>query len=174
MPATLSFALARSRYRVGQVIRGLRTTLNPEETRLITSLLEPPELRLFVAMHPRDRRHSFDVLRALEAGDPPPSLELRQAALLHDVGKGDLALWHRVAFVLLEAGAPTLLERLAVPEGWDWRRALWRLRHHAALGAESLAAVGAHPRVVAMVGGHSADPGDDAELVRLVEADRAS
>jgi len=38
---------------------------------------------------------------------------LLAAALLHDVGKGGIRLWERVAFVLLKAASPRLLERVA-------------------------------------------------------------
>jgi hypothetical protein len=165
--------LERARYRTGQVTRGFRTQLEPRDVEVIRSLLAPAELRLFAGMHARDRRHSYEVLRRLDAG-APPSMALRQAALLHDVGKGYLELWDRVAFVLLGALSPRLLDALAAHDGMRWRNALWRLRHHAAIGAEILVAAGSSARVVALVGGHTAEPAGDDELARLIEADRAS
>ncbi len=160
--------------------RGFGTTLDPAEVHLARSLLQPAELRLFAAMHPRDRRHSMDLLRALDADTEqghgtPPSPELRQAALLHDVGKGHLELWDRVAFVLLGAASQPLVDGLASESGAAWQQALWRLRHHAALGAERLVGAGSTPRVVELVRRHTAplaDAGEDHELARLIEADQ--
>ncbi len=174
---TLRRAAARARYRVSQVARGFRTYLTPAEIRALRALLGPAELALFAAMHPRDRRHSIDVLRWLEvtSGTEAPSAELKRAALLHDVGKGQLALTDRVAFVLLEALSPRAVSLLGSRDGARWRRALWTLRHHAALGGERLAAAGSDARVVALVRRHTAPPSaSDAELARLIEADRAN
>lgn len=140
-------------------------------------LLESGELQLFAAMHPRDRRHSVDVLRWLEvtAGSVPPSAELKRAALLHDVGKGDLTLIDRVAFVLMSALSPRVVLAIGRPQGRRWRRALWTLHHHASLGADRLAAAGSDPRVVTLVRGHTnAGHTPDDELARLIEADQAS
>lgn len=144
---------------------------------MVRALLNPRELRLFLALEPRDRRHSYQVLRWLEvtSGPTPPSEVLRKAALLHDVGKGQLWVWDRAAYVLLEAVSPRLVDLLAAQAGARWRRALWQLRHHADLGARVLAEAGSEPRVVALVRAHTdraaaADP----DLARLIEADRAS
>ncbi|MCC6236671.1 MAG: HD domain-containing protein [Dehalococcoidia bacterium] len=170
--------LGQARYRVGQVARGFATGLSPAEVQLARSLLGPAELRLFASMHPRDRRHSMDLLHHLERGaaqDGEPSRELRQAALLHDVGKGHLELWDRVGFVLLRAVSPALADTLGSEGGQPWQRALWRLHHHAALGAERLVGAGSSARVVDLVRGHTSDPHaarEDPELVRLIEADR--
>ncbi|MFN8638622.1 MAG: HD domain-containing protein [Dehalococcoidia bacterium] len=176
-PRILRRAVARVRYRVGQVTRGLHTTLGPSEVQRIRELLSPVELAMFAAMRPRDRRHSFEVLRWLEvtSGSVRPSHELAAAALLHDVGKGPLELWDRVGFVLLMALSPRLVDVLAAPRGLACRRALWRLRHHAALGAARLREGGTSLRVVALVEGHTLDGAtSDPELTRLIEADRAS
>lgn len=167
----------QTRYRVGQVTRGFATGLSPAEVQLARSLLGASELRLFASMHPRDRRHSMDLLHELSrAGDREgePSRELRRAALLHDVGKGHLELWDRVGFVLLHAASPALTEALGDELGMSWQRALWRLEHHAALGAERLVGAGSEDRVVELVRAHTSDlheVGADPELVRLIEAD---
>jgi hypothetical protein len=177
LPRPLRRARARVRYRGGQFFRGFRTRLAPDEVATIRALLSPAELRLFFAMEPRDRRHSCDVLRWLEvtSGSDQPSEALRRAALLHDTGKGHLWVWDRVSFVLLEAVTPRLVDALGTPRGAGWRGALWRLRHHAELGARLLAEAGAGPRVVVLVAAHTREPvPGDPELRRLIEADRAS
>lgn len=141
------------------------------------ALLGAAELPLFAAMEPRDRRHSMDMVRRLQANAPPPgpSPELLAAALLHDIGKGRLHVWDRVAFVLLGALAPRLRTRLATETGPRWRRAQWALLHHARIGAERLGSLGTHPRVVALVERHlDAGDGGDAELGWLQAADNAN
>jgi putative nucleotidyltransferase with HDIG domain len=177
LPALLRRARVRVRYRGGQFFRGLRTRFSAQEMAAVRALLSPAELRIFLAMEPRDRRHSYDVLRWLEvtAGSQPPSDALRKAALLHDVGKGQLWVWDRVAFVLLEAASPRFGSGFGAPHGSRWRQALWRLRHHARLGADMLTEAGVDTRVIELVAGHTgAGAGTDRELARLIEADRAS
>lgn len=132
--------------------------------------LVPAELALFLAAEPRDHRHSVDLFEALRAADATEA-EL-VAALVHDVGKGRLRAWHRVAFVVLGALAPHLGRAIEVDRGASWRRALWRLRHHARLGAALLAAAGSEARVVELVARHTdAPPEDDAVLARFIEFD---
>jgi hypothetical protein len=94
------------------------------------------------------------------------------ASLLHDCGKGNVHLWHRVAYVLLAAMAPWLLRRIAIEHGRAWRRALWRLLHHPELGARIVAATGADSDIVRMVRDQdAAEP--DARLALLQAADEA-
>jgi hypothetical protein len=136
------------------------------------SLLNERERALFVAMEPRDRRHSMDMvhwLRARTAASP----ELLAAALLHDVGKGDLLVVDRIAFVLLGRVSASLRSRVASSEGMRFRRALWRLEHHARLGADRLSGVSCE-RVLALVESHlDAGAGADEELHWLMAADSA-
>jgi hypothetical protein len=163
----------RWRYRTRQFVRGLRPRISAEEAAEARRLLSDGELRLFLAMTPRDRRQAFDVLRWLQhRGEPSEALQV--AALLHDAGKGEIAVCDRIAFVLLEAISPRLVDALAARHGSRRRRPLWRLRHHARLGASRLERAGSDPRVLELVRGHCSDPGDDDELALLVSADGAS
>jgi hypothetical protein len=166
---------SRALYRVRQFLAGFRGWLEPGEIGEVRTLLAAREIDLFVRMQGRDQKHSFRVLRWLERSAAerhvPLPRELVVAALLHDVGKGHLATWHRVAFVLLNACAPHLAPRLERERGGGWRNALWRLRHHARLGADRLAAAGCSPRVVALVAGPTGAPGADPDLAWLIEAD---
>ena len=159
-------------YRARQVLWGLRRGIAAPDREAVLALLSPAELRLFDAMEPRDQGHAVRTLRWLERARAGAGRDLRVAALLHDVGKGRLALWHRVAYVLLAAlpGAP--LDRLCRP-GVGARGALWRLRHHDALGGALLREAGSAPRVVELVERHLTPrtAADDPDLRALIEAD---
>lgn len=175
--STLTRPLAVARYRAHQFLAGFDTALDPGDAREVRSLLTNNELRLFLHMERRDRRHSLVVLRAIEEATAPevPSDDLRVAALLHDVGKGDLFVIERIAFVILEGLSPRLVGWLGSATGPRWRRGLWQLRHHAALGADRLTVASSRPRVVALVARHTqVDAGGDADLERLMRADRSS
>ena len=168
----MRFALASVRYRVGQVLRGFRPALHAHEADEVRRLLSDGELQLFLPLDARDRRQAVDVMRWL-LQRTEPSTDLLAAALLHDVGKRGIRLRDRVAFVLLEAVSPRLVDRLGAERDARWRRALWTLRHHARLGADLLAGAGTRPRVVALVADHTGAAGDDAELGWLIAADDA-
>ena len=151
--------------------RGFRWALTPDEVRLARGLLGPEELLRFAALQGRERRHAMDVVRYLHAHGTP-SRELLVAALLHNVGKGSLHLHERVAYTLLRLLAPRLLDRLASPAGFGFRRAMAAQRDHPQRGAELLAELGVSARVQELVRRHhDASAGGDAELARLIEAD---
>lgn len=163
-------AEGRARYRIRQFTRGLRSFLSPAEIGVARARLSPAEFAFFLDTDARDRRHSVDLFAALQAADAGEA-EL-VAALVHDIGKGRLRMWHRIAFVLLTAAAPRLGWRLEAEQGARWRQALWRLRHHARLGAVRLEAAGSAPRVIELVRGHTeASPGDDPARARFVAFD---
>lgn len=167
-------APSRLRYRVRQFTRGLRPHLAPSEVVEARERLTPEEFRLFLHARPRDRRHSMDLFHLLlrqGVNGRPPSEEVLVAALLHDVGKGEIDTWHRVAFVVLDGVSPALVSLLASRQGARWRRALWRLRHHGALSAEMLRRVGASSRVVAIVEAHTQPDSDDPEIAAFIRAD---
>lgn len=173
---TARHAWQRIRYRVHQVRLELHPAIFSGEAAEVRRRLSDRELLLFLAADPRDRRHSVDLFkRLLHQGTQRgryPSDAMLVAALLHDVGKGPLRTWHRIAFVLLDTTIPRLLRRLEKQHDAGWRGALGRLRHHAALGAALLREAGADPRVVELVEAHTTAPpeGDD-ELRWFIEAD---
>ena len=165
-----SASLARARYRVSQFTRGLRPFLAPHEIEAARAHLSPAEFALFLDEDARDRRHSFALFEALR--DQDASAAELTAALVHDVGKGRLQTWHRVAFVLLSAAAPGPARRVEAETGAGWRQELWRLRQHARLGAARLEAAGSEARVVELVRRHTdAPPSDDPELARFIALD---
>ena len=170
LTTSLLHAASRAWYRARQYTKGIAARVRPEEAVTVRGLLSPTELALFLRMQRRDQRHSLDLFHALAAEGV--SHDALVAALLHDVGKDELHDWQRVAFVLLEAVRPGLGRRLEAESGPAWRTGLWRLRHHARLGADRLATAGCAPRVVEIVAAHTgAPPLDDAEVARFIAWD---
>lgn len=174
-----SAPVTRAQYRARQFFRGFRTTLTAGEIATMRALLTDEERALFLVMTPRDRRHSMDMvhwLHAHGAAAAPASGEVLAAALLHDIGKGRLWVWDRVAFVLLGAvdayRGGGLRARLAVEDGGRFPHALWRMEHHARLGAERLG--GSRPSVAWLVAHHTdlAAPAS-VDLALLMAADAA-
>ena len=142
-----SRAIYRSRQFFGSVRPRVDAALRDEAFRLLSE----PQRALFSSMTVRDQQHCLAVYRRLRAQRHDHS-GLLVAALLHDAGKGRIALWQRVAFVLLDAAAPRAIDRLARPgDGPGWRQALHRCRHHPALGAELARAAGCSPDTVALI-----------------------
>ena len=182
---------ARAAYRSRQFFGALRARLEKEERAEVAAHLTPAEQRLFSAMDLRDQRHALDVFRVLKSGGQRDA-SLLAAALLHDVGKGPIRLWQRVAFVLLRVVSPRLLRRLASadapPAGGGsafdrgWRGALGRSLNHAERGAALAKAVGSTAETVRLIRLHrsptsasSAEPaGDDVALALLQAADEVS
>ena len=161
-------ALTRARYRARQFFGALRPHVDAGLRDGACALLGDGERALFDAMTPRDQQHCLDVyLRLRDEGHD--DRDLLVAALLHDAGKGEIALWHRVAFVLLEH-APGALDRLA-RDGEGWRGVLYRCRHHAELGAALARRAGSGDAVVALIAETNAR---DPRLQALHRADDAT
>ena len=164
--------IAHAAYRMRQFLGSLRPRVSAEERVEFASLLTAAEQRLFDSMTLRDQRHGLDVYCTLRR-QGHQDRSLLTAALLHDVGKGRISLWQRVAYVLLTAVAPVLLRRLAAEEGAGWRQALWRCVHHAERGAEMAAAAGSSPEVVRLIRLQESDDSGDSRLRLLRAADEA-
>jgi len=161
---------ARAAYRSRQFLAALRPRLAGDDRLLVAQHISPALQRLFYTMSARDQRHSVDVARALLAeGEDDEALV--QAALLHDVGKGPLRLWHRVAFVILQALSPRLLARLAPPGTGGWRAPFDRLLRHGERGAQMLEAAGAPQETVRLVRYHENASVQERSLARLRAAD---
>lgn len=136
-------------------------------------ILPADAVRLFEAMPVADRRHALDVVaRLLARGED--DRDLLAAALLHDAAKGHrMRLWHRVAGVLLEAAAPSVLRRLASADPRSWRHPFHLYLHHPSLSASLAVAAGCSERTGRLIRGEAGEA--DARLQRaLTEADDAS
>jgi hypothetical protein len=160
-------------HRVRQFASHVSARVTDEETALAHRILAADAAALFDGMPVADRRHALDVVdRLLAAGHDDP--DLLAAALLHDAAKGHrMRLWHRVAGVLLEAFAPSLLQRVASPDPASWRHPFHLYLHHAELSAEMASAAGGSARSAAFIRGEPA--ADDVHLGRALEvADDAS
>jgi predicted HD phosphohydrolase len=144
---------------------------------VIADNLTPAQQRLFWAMMVQDQRHSLDVFYALQRRGCQDQ-DILLAALLHDVGKGHVRLWQRVVYVLLRAGPPGLLRRLAKPAcpagrpgGSGWRRALASIDEHGRRGAALAQEAGASSAVVELIRDHQREHLSDrrARLLRTAE-----
>ena len=130
--------------------------------------LTQPQRTVFESMMLRDQQHGIDVYRRVRAASPTEDPALFTAALLHDCGKGAVALWQRVAYVVLGATAPPLRTRLAAEHGATWRQALWRLIHHPELGATMVAHTNADPDTIRMI--REQDAASPDERLALLQA----
>jgi hypothetical protein len=161
-------------HRVRQFAAHVTARVGPRETATARGILPPAAFELFSAMPVADRRHALDVVRRLVAAGRDDR-ELLAAALLHDVAKGHrLRLWHRVAGVLLEAVAPSLLARVASDDPRSWRYPFHLYLEHAALSANVALGAGCSERTAAFIRGEASRPSDAPLLAALVAADRAS
>src|SRR5207237_3563540 len=117
-------------------------------------------------------QHGIEVYRHVRAASAADDRSLFVAALLHDCGKGRIALWQRVVHVLLGAVAPGLRRRIAGSGGPAWRQAFYRLLHHPELGAEIVARTGADGDTVRMIREQESVTPDE-RLALLQAADEA-
>ena len=146
----------------------------PEEVALARRILPAQGAILFESMTTADRRHGLDVAGLLLRGDHDDP-DLLGAALLHDAAKGHrMRLWHRVAGVLLEAFAPSVLDRLADPDPGSWRHPFHLYLHHEAMSADLALGAGCSPRLAGFIRGEAATDDDARLLAALGAADDAS
>ena len=162
---------SRALYRSRQFFGSVRPRVDEVLREQAFALLNDSQRTLFSSLTTRDQQHCLDVYNALrEKGHDDNDLLI--AALLHDAGKGTIELWHRVAFVVLEATSPRLLDRFARPgDGGNWRQALHRCRNHPELGAELARQAGSSERVVTLISEHGAD---DRQMAALKAADESA
>jgi hypothetical protein len=161
-------------HRVGQLVAHVRARVEPEEEALVRRTLPPGGVALFESMPVADRRHGLDVAKMLLSAGHDDA-DLLGAALLHDAAKGDrMRLGHRVAGVLLEVLAPSVLRRLANADPASWRHPFHLYLHHEPMSAELATTAGCPDRLADLIRGAAATE-DDARLLRALRtADDAS
>lgn len=164
--------LARASHRARQFVGALRPRVTPEARADAYCHLNVAERAVFESMVLRDQQHGIEVYRRVRAVAATNDDALFAAALLHDCGKGRIALWQRVAHVVVGASAPSLRPRIASDQGAPWRQAFWRLLHHPELGAEMVAQTGADPDTIRMIREQDAEAPDE-RLAQLQAADEA-
>jgi putative nucleotidyltransferase with HDIG domain len=156
---------ARWAYRVGQVGAAHRARMSDRDRAEALSQLSPELGGLFLRMAVRDQQHALRVLRRLHDEGPL----VRQAALLHDVGKAEapLGTLGRSLVVLAEAiGTMRLLCRLPLVGG-----RISAYSRHARIGAEMLSGAGADPHLVEIVAEHEDTRPVHPETARLQAVD---
>ena len=163
--------LARGAHRIRQFFGALRPHVGPAGRADAYRCLNEAQRAVFASMMLRDQQHGIEVFRRVRAaaGDDPP---LFAAALLHDCGKGRVALWQRVVHVVFGVLAPSLRRRIASEHGAPWRQAFWRLLHHPEIGAGIVAQTGADPDTIRMIREQDAESPDQ-RLALLQAADEA-
>ncbi len=143
-------------YRVRQLVAAVRAgPLDPIDLELVRRYLPPKGMELYQSMPRGDQRHSLTILRGLIA-EGHTAVPLLQAALLHDVAKAQVGLWHRTIVVLANAISPSLLPRLASANSHSWRYPLYLSLHHPELGAQAAEQSGFDPRAVTLIRRHQA------------------
>ncbi len=160
----------RAIYRSRQFFSSVRPRIDVDLQAEAFALLTDGQRALFSSMTLRDQQHCLGVYHKLR-DEGHDDVDLLVAALLHDAGKGKIALWHRVAFVMLDAASPSLLDRLTRPgDSSHWREALFRCRNHAKLGAALAQQAGSSEQVVHLI---REEDHDDVQLAALRAADEA-
>jgi putative nucleotidyltransferase with HDIG domain len=122
------------------------------------ALLGPELTPLFMALPVNEQRHALNVLATVEQMGEQ-NLLLRQAALLHDLGKGqaEFSVLERSLAVSLEAVSPALL-RLLMMLRPGFRARYQAYKDHAAIGAARLQAMGAAQLAAVIAEHHLPNP----------------
>ena len=161
-------------HRVSQFWRHSSARVTEIEIRKAEGILGAKLSAFFLELPVNDQRHGLDVLATIDNSVPDPPLLLRQAALLHDVGKAGAALsvLERSTSVFLAALSPGLLTAvLRLRPGLKRRHAIYA--DHARVGAARLRSVGA-AELAGVVAEHHSDRPSSEVTAALQRADHAN
>jgi putative nucleotidyltransferase with HDIG domain len=151
-----------------RTLRGLWPAWARPDDALARVHLTDRDYALYASLDRRDRDHATRVVRRLLVQWPQAHATLVRAAWLHDVGKAGRP-YRLLERVVVHLWCPDERTARRFPAPW---RAAWRVhRHHAALGAARLRAIGSDPQVVRLVAAHH-DASADAAVRQLQWADR--
>lgn len=168
--------------RVRQFARALTERMTAEDWRHVKAILPAAALPLFRAMHPADQCHVLHVARTAEKMAEREGLSreertiLARCALLHDVGrvKGDLDIMGKVFAVLVMHGLPAVGRRMMRKDAQRlWQKpghALYVYRHHPAIGAAKLRAIGLTKEAAIIAQHHEPPSLFDPPVLRLLKA----
>lgn len=163
--------------RVQQFVRAVTQRMSETDYDFVRTHLPKEALPLFLAMHPADQVHVRNVAHtamkmAEERGLAAEQQDfLLRCALLHDVGrvKGDLNIMGKVMAVLMTHYLPKLSaawQKRADPVG----HALYVYRHHPAIGAEKLKAIGLTQEAAVIAHHHEKEQAGDSEVLKILRA----
>jgi hypothetical protein len=147
-------AFSAAFYRMRQFFQLWRAEpLRAEELALAEKYLPRRALELFQTMPPGDQRHSLTIARELLARgyDAKPLL---QAALLHDVAKARVGVFHRSGVIVMNALSPKLLPRAASENPRSWRFPFSASLRHPELGAQMAAHAGVDEGALVLIRRH--------------------
>ena len=163
-------------YRFRQLLRDFNQDSIRNYKPELISLMSEDEALLFFQQTHRDQNHAIRTASHVKqlcldsAIDPPEFLII--AALLHDVGKGEVRLIDRIVFVICNFLSLALSRKIASNKTNNWRATYWRLKYHAIIGADLLKQVDSDPRVIDLVRRHHCTvAGNDNWHEYLVHAD---
>ena len=163
-------------YRFRQLSRDFYQSSTKKCRSELIALMSEGEALLFFQQTQRDQNHAvrtaFHVKQLCVNNQVDPPRFLVIAALLHDIGKGEVKLIDRVVFVICNFLSSTLSRKIASNKTNNWRATYWRLKYHAIIGADLLKQVDSDPRVIDLVRRHHCTvAGNDNWHEYLVHAD---
>lgn len=164
-------SIDRAAYRIRQLRRTLRPRVAPSERDEAKRILGERLYPLFESMQTADQRHCLDVFERLTA-EGCSDIEILQASLIHDAGKGRIAgarfgVHHRVLFVALQR-LPKAIDALA-----RRNRGIRSLQAHDARTVELAREYGAPDGVVLLLGAMAGGPADNRALSLMAADDQS-
>jgi putative nucleotidyltransferase with HDIG domain len=152
---------SRLLYRTRQFWQAISTRSSQVDFELVSSILSPSQMALFLQMQTSEQSHSQRVFRELIINGEA-NTDLQIAALLHDVGKtrAPLRLWERVLVVLVKSICPGCVHKWGqLPIGgmtseMGWRRPFVISVQHPSWGAELADQCGSSQMVIGLIARH--------------------